>query len=464
MMRGSKVKQLLDSGEIGTIVVLNGWVRQKRQSKEVGFLEINDGSTIRNIQAVIDSDAPVFSELDGIALGACLRITGELVDSPGSRQSCEIRVSRLEILGESDVSYPLQKKRHSFEFLRSIAHLRPRTNTFGAIFRVRSAAAYAVHEFFQERGFKYITTPILTGSDCEGAGEMFHVTTFPLDRVPQLENPPFGPDYSRDFFKREAGLTVSGQLEAELLALALTEVYTFGPTFRAENSNTPRHVAEFWMVEPEMAFYDLEDTIYLAETFIKQVTQRVLDRCPDDMDFFAKRIDRTLQTRLKQLLDGAYAVVSYTDAIGILEKSKKKFEFPVRWGIDLQTEHEKYLTEKTFKKPVFVTDYPVEIKAFYMRANPDGKTVAAVDLLVPQIGEIIGGSQREERMDYLLEMIERKHISRENLWWYLEVRRFGSAPHSGFGMGFSRFLQYLTGMGNIRDVIPFPRTPGNIEF
>jgi asparaginyl-tRNA synthetase len=466
MIQGTKIKKLLASGQSMDRVTVNGWVRQKRASKGVIFLELNDGSVIRGLQIVVDEDSPAFENAEGLQLGASIRADGPLVESPGAGQSVEMQADTITVYGSCDESYPLQKKRHSNEFLRTIAHLRPRTNTFGAVFRVRSEAAFAVHEFFQERGFYCIHTPVITGSDAEGAGEMFQVTTLPLNRIPLTKDHQGNmvPDFTRDFFKQKTGLTVSGQLEGEMFALALSEIYTFGPTFRAENSNTPRHVAEFWMIEPEMAFYDLEDTIVLAEEFIKQVTSRVMERCPEEMTFFCKWIDKTLESRLSQVVNTPFETISYSEAIAILKKASCTFEYPVHWGMDLQTEHERFLTEQSLKKPVFVVDYPQEIKAFYMRQNDDGKTMAAMDLLVPQIGEVIGGSQREERTDQLEEMIRRKKLDQADYWWYLDARRFGTAPHAGFGLGFARLLLYLTGMANIRDVMPFPRTPGNAQF
>ncbi len=465
MIRGEKISKLLTSESPRDDILLSGWVRQKRVSKAVIFLEINDGSIIHNIQVVVDSTVGNFDEISKMFIGSSVQIRGNLINSPAKGQKYEIHAVSVTIIGHSEMDFPLQKKRHSFEFLRTIAHLRPRTNAFGAAFRVRSAAAFAIHEFFQKRGFYYINTPIISSSDCEGAGEMFRVTTLPLENVPmaQVDGKPVV-DCSHDFFKAETGLTVSGQLEGECFAMAMSDIYTFGPTFRAENSNTPRHVAEFWMVEPEMAFYDLDDDIALAESFTREVVDTVLTRCGDDMAFFARWIDKSLMDRLKNLVDNAFEVITYTEAIRLLEQSKKSFEFPVKWGIDLQTEHERYLTEERFKKPVFVRDYPREIKAFYMRLNDDNKTVSAMDLLVPGIGEIIGGSQREDRKDVLSELMKLHDLDEETYWWYLDLRRYGSAPHAGFGLGFGRFVQYLTGMTNIRDVIPFPRTPGSAEF
>ncbi len=464
--RGEKIKILLQSEASLDQVVITGWIRQKRESKSLLFLLINDGSCLSGIQVVAESHLENFESVRKTSIGSSVRISGRLVDSPGKEQKYEIHADQIEIFGECDDDYPLQKKRHSYEFLRSIAHLRPRTNSFGAVFRVRNAAAYAIHEFFQEKGFFYIHTPIISSSDCEGAGEMFQVTTLPLHNVPMRKTDQGGleVDFSQDFFKIPTGLTVSGQLEGELFAMSLSEIYTFGPTFRAENSNTPRHAAEFWMIEPEMAFYDLDDNIALAELFIKEVTRRVRRRCEDDLKFFNERIDPTLFERLDAIEKFTFEILTYTEAVDLLKKSNKTFDFPVSWGMDLQTEHERYLTEELIKKPTFVREYPLDIKAFYMRRSDDGRTVAAMDLLVPRIGEIIGGSQREERLDVLKELIELKGLDMKNYWWYLDTRRFGSAPHAGFGLGFERLLQYVTGMANIRDVIPFPRTPGNAEF
>ena len=464
--RGKKIKVLLQSETSLDHVVITGWIRQKRESKSILFLLINDGSCLSGIQVVAESNLANFESVRKTSIGSSVRISGRLVESPGKEQKFEIHADQIEIFGDCDEDYPLQKKRHSNEFLRTIAHLRPRTNSYGAVFRVRNAAAYAIHEFFQEKGFFYIHTPIISSSDCEGAGEMFQVTTLPLHNVPmrKTDQGKLEVDFSQDFFKIPTGLTVSGQLEGELFAMSLSEIYTFGPTFRAENSNTPRHAAEFWMIEPEMAFYDLDDNIALAELFIKEVTRRVRQRCEEDLAFFNQRIDPTLFERLDAIEKYTFEILTYTEAIDLLKKSNKTFDFPVSWGIDLQTEHERFLTEELIKKPTFVRDYPLDIKAFYMRRSDDGRTVAAMDLLVPRIGEIIGGSQREERLDILKELIQLKGLDIKNYWWYLDTRRFGSAPHAGFGLGFERLLQYVTGMANIRDVIPFPRTPGNAEF
>jgi asparaginyl-tRNA synthetase len=441
-----------------------GWVRTRRDSKGgFSFIEINDGSCLSNLQVIGDKKLDNYDkEVHSLQTGCSVRVVGTLVASPAKGQSVELQAEEIEVFGWADPTvYPLQKKRHSFEFLRTIAHLRPRTNTFGAVARVRNALAQAIHTFFQKRGFFYIHTPILTGSDCEGAGEMFKVTAFDLDQVPLKDG---HPDYDKDFFNHPAGLTVSGQLEAEIYALAMGDVYTFGPTFRAENSNTSRHLAEFWMVEPEMAFCDLEGNIELAETFLKYLFDDLLKTCEEDMNFFNRFIDVTLLDTLKALISETYEKLTYSDAIKILSKAKQTFEFPVQWGLDLQAEHERYLTEEVFKKPVVVSDYPREIKPFYMKVNEDGKTVRAMDLLVPKIGEIIGGSQREDDYDTLLESIKASNLDPDAYWWYLELRKFGSVPHAGFGLGFERLIQFVTGLSNIRDVIPFPRTPGNISF
>ena len=466
MKKGQSIKTLLNASEPQQNVTVYGWIRQKRTSKGVVFIEINDGSVITNIQVVTEKDHPQFEFVRDLAIGSSVKIEGDLVDSPAKGQRYELRMNHITLFGTCDETYPMQKKRHSFEFLRQIAHLRVRSNTFGAVFRVRSEAAFAIHDFFHSEGFFYVHTPIITGLDCEGAGEMFTVTTLPLENVPliETENGNYHIDFSKDFFKRKTGLTVSGQLEAEMLALALSKVYTFGPTFRAENSNTPRHAAEFWMIEPEMAFYDLDDTIQLAELFIKRITEHILSKCSEDLNFFEKWIDRSVTERLKALVKSPFRTLTYSEAVRLLEKSEKSFEFPVYWGMNLQAEHERYITEEVFGCPVFARDYPLEIKAFYMRLNDDEKTVSAVDLIVPKIGEMIGGSQREERLDVLKRLFEIKELSTDEYWWYLDTRRYGTAPHSGFGLGFERLIQYLTGMNNIRDVTPFPRTPGNAEF
>ncbi len=464
-MKRKKISEILLMEEYGKIFLIKGWIRTKRDSKGgFSFLEINDGSTFDNIQVIVDQSLENYeSEVLKLSTGCSLSVEGELVSSPGKGQKNEIRATKIKVYGWSDSDlYPLQKKRHSFEFLRQIAHLRPRTNTFGAVARVRNAMSFAIHLFFQERGFYYIHTPIITTSDCEGAGEMFRVTTLNLADIPQNEDG--GIDFSQDFFGQPTSLTVSGQLEAETYALALGDVYTFGPTFRAENSNTSRHLSEFWMIEPEMAFADLEEDMDLVEDFLKYIFRYVLDHCSKDMDFFNLRIDPTIITTLEHIIQSDFERVSYTKAIEILEKSGEKFEFPVKWGVDLQSEHERYLTEKKIKKPTMIVDYPKDIKAFYMRQNDDGRTVRAIDVLVPKIGEIIGGSQREERCDMLKQRIAELGLPEKNYWWYLDLRRFGSVPHSGFGMGFERVIQFVTGMANIRDVIPFPRAPKYAEF
>lgn len=464
--KGGYIKDIL-RGAVGQAVTAHGWVKTRRDSKGVHFVQLNDGSCFADLQVVIEAGTIPEEILRNVTTGACVRIVGDLVESPAAGQAVEMKAQEIEVYGTADpVAYPLQKKGHTMEFLREIAHLRTRSNTFGAVFRVRNALAHAVHTFFQERGFLYVHTPIVTASDCEGAGAMFGVTTLDLQNLPRhKEGPQAGQiDYGQDFFGKPAFLTVSGQLNAEIFALSFSNVYTFGPTFRAENSNTPRHLAEFWMIEPEMAFCDLACNMALAEAFLKSVIGKVMDACPDDLEFFNKRIDNMVLETLEHVVSSDFEHVPYTEAIRILENSGQTWEFPVRWGVDLQSEHERYLTEQVFKKPVIVTDYPQEIKAFYMRANDDGKTVRAMDVLAPRIGEIIGGSQREERYDVLLEKIRAHDLSEEAYWWYLELRKYGSAPHSGFGLGFERLMLYLTGMKNIRDVIPFPRTPGNADF
>lgn len=440
-----------------------GWVRTRRGNKHVQFVALNDGSTVKNVQIVFDMAQFTDEQLKPITTGSAIKVDGILVESMGKGQSVEIQAGALEIFGTADPeTYPLQKKGHTLEFLREKAHLRPRTNTFGAILRVRSALAFAIHKFFQERGFFYLNTPLITASDCEGAGAMFQVTTLDLNNLPKTEEGKV--DYSADFFGKPTALTVSGQLEGELGATALGAIYTFGPTFRAENSNTPRHLSEFWMIEPEVAFFDITDNMDLAEDFIKYCIKYALDNCRDDIDFLAEHYDKELVDRLKFVLDNEFVRLSYTEGVKILEESKHKFEFPVYWGADLQSEHERYLVEEHFKKPVILTDYPKEIKAFYMKLNDDSKTVRAMDVLFPKIGEIIGGSEREENYDKLSARIEELDIPMKDMWWYLDTRRFGTVPHAGFGLGFERLVLFVTGMTNIRDVIPFPRTPNNAEF
>ena len=442
-------------------VTISGWIRTLRASNAFGFIEVNDGSFFKNIQVVFSSELANFKEISKLPISSSITVKGKLIETPEAKQPFEIQAEEIVIEGMSDSSYPLQKKRHTFEYLRTIAHLRPRSNAFSAVFRVRSVAAYAIHKFFQEKGFVYTHTPILTGSDCEGAGEMFRVTTLPLDNIPKTEECKI--DFKEDFFGKETNLTVSGQLNAECYALAFRNIYTFGPTFRAENSNTARHAAEFWMIEPEISFADLTDDMELAEDMLKYVMQYVIDECPEEMQFFNQFIDKGLLDRLNHVINSDFGKVTYTEAIEILKNSGRMFEYSVEWGIDLQTEHERYLTEEHFKKPVFVTDYPKDIKAFYMRLNDD-KTVAAMDCLVPGIGEIIGGSQREERLDVLTKRMAELNLNEEDYWWYLELRKFGETKHAGFGLGFERLIMYLTGMSNIRDVIPFPRTTGQSEF
>lgn len=457
-----RVSQLLGEAP-GKDVLAKGWVRTKRGNKNVAFIALNDGSTVNNIQVVCDADN--FSEelLKNITTGACIAVKGKLVESMGQGQRVEIQASELEIYGTADPDkYPLQKKGHSMEFLREIAHLRPRTNTFGSVFRIRHAMAFAIHKYFNDRGFYYLHTPIVTASDCEGAGAMFQVTTMNLNKIPKCEDGTV--DFSDDFFGRQTALTVSGQLEGELGAMSLGQIYTFGPTFRAENSNTPRHLAEFWMVEPEVAFYDITDNMDLAEDFIKYCVKYALENCTDDLKFLNDMFDKELISRLEGVVNTEFVRLTYTEGVKILMASGEKFEYPVSWGTDLQSEHERYLVEKHFKRPVILTDYPKEIKAFYMKQNEDGKTVRAMDVLFPKIGEIIGGSQREENLEKLERRIDEMEMGREGLWWYLDTRRFGTAPHSGFGLGFERLLLFVTGMGNIRDVIPFPRTPKSADF
>jgi len=451
--------QGLDQQEIQVV----GWVRTNRDSNRFGFIELNDGTAFRSVQIVYEEGTlSNFEEVTKASISSALQVTGTLVMTPQAKQPFEIKASEVVFLAGSDSDYPLQKKRHSMEFLREIAHLRPRSNTFSAVFRVRSMLSFAIHQYFQENGFVYVHTPIITGSDCEGAGEMFRVTTLDPIHPPLCEDGRV--DYNQDFFGKETSLTVSGQLEGEAFALAFRKIYTFGPTFRAENSNTARHASEFWMIEPEVAFADLEDNMKLGESMIKYIIRYVLEHAPDEMEFFHSFVDKGLRDRLMGIVNADFARVTYTEAVDILKKAKKEFQYPVEWGIDLQTEHERYLTEEVYQKPVFVTDYPKDIKAFYMRLNDDGKTVAACDLLVPGVGEIIGGSQREERYDVLKQRIEEMGMDPEDYKWYLEIRKYGGVQHAGFGLGFERILMYLTGMGNIRDVMPFPRTPKSAEF
>ncbi|MBW4650151.1 MAG: asparagine--tRNA ligase [Kastovskya adunca ATA6-11-RM4] len=459
-----RIAEILRDGQPEESLTIQGWVRTKRELKGFAFMEVNDGSSMGNLQVVLNSEVPGYEDiLKQINTGASVEASGVLVASQGKGQRIELQASAVKVYGASDPeTYPLQKKRHSFEFLRTIGHLRPRTNTLGAVFRVRNACSYAIHQFFQERGFLWIHTPVITASDCEGAGEMFAVTSFNLKDVPRLDTQDI--DYAQDFFGRPAYLTVSGQLEAEVMAMAFSNVYTFGPTFRAENSNTSRHLAEFWMVEPEMAFCDLKGNMDLAEEFLKYVFKTVLERCPEDMEFFNQRINDTVLATAENIINSEFERITYTDAIALLEKANKKFEFPCNWGVDLQSEHERYLAEELFKKPVIVTDYPVGIKAFYMRLSDDEKTVRAMDVLAPNIGEIIGGSQREERLDVLERRIKTQGLNPEDYWWYLDLRRYGTVEHAGFGLGFERLVQFMTGMTNIRDVIPFPRTPLSAEF
>ena len=448
---------------IDQTVTVAGWARTLRASGAIGFIELNDGSCQRNLQVVMEQTAlPEFDLIARQNVGAALIVTGTLLASPNPKQPVEIHAAHIEVEGASTPDYPLQKKRHSMEFLRTIAHLRPRTNTFGAVFRVRSAAAFAIHEFFQSRGFVYAHTPLITASDAEGAGEMFQVTSLPLEELPRTESGDI--DYSQDFFGKRTALTVSGQLSAECMAQAFGKVYTFGPTFRAERSFTARHAAEFWMIEPEIAFADLQDDMQLAADMVQFVVKKLLERCPDELKFFNDFIDKGLLERLNALVDAEFAHVTYTEAVKLLEEHKDQFDYPVFWGCDLQTEHERYLTEHIFHGPVFVTDYPKEIKAFYMRLNDDGKTVAAMDMLVPGVGELIGGSQREERLDVLTARIEELGMKEEDYWWYLDLRKYGGTHHAGFGLGFERLVMYVTGMANIRDVLPFPRTTGSAEF
>lgn len=444
-------------------VTVAGWVRTVRDSKAFGFIELNDGSFFKSAQIVFEEESLAnYKEIAKLNVGSAITVTGKVIATPEMKQPFEIKAAKIELKASSTPDYPLQKKRHSFEFLREIAHLRPRTNTFSAVFRVRSAAAYALHKFFNENGFVYVHTPLITGSDCEGAGETFRVTTLDLNQLPKTDDGAV--DFSKDFFGKSSNLTVSGQLNAETYALAFSKVYTFGPTFRAENSNTTRHAAEFWMIEPEIAFADLSDDMALATDMMKYVIRDVLETCPEEMEFFNSFVDKGLIERLENIVNSDFGSITYTEAVKLLEQHKDSFEYPVFWGCDLQTEHERYLTEKIFQRPVFVTDYPRDIKAFYMRLNDDNKTVAAMDLLVPGVGEIIGGSQREERLDYFEKALEKFHLNPADYSWYTDLRRYGGVEHAGYGLGFERLIMYLTGIGNIRDVIPFPRTVGNAEF
>lgn len=462
-MKRTKITDLFNPALLGQEVCVMGWVRTRRGNKHVQFVALNDGSTVKNVQIVFDLAQFTDEQLKPITTGSSIKVDGILVESMGKGQSVEVQAKSLEIFGTADPeNYPLQKKGHTLEFLREKAHLRPRTNTFGAILRVRSALAFAIHKFFQERGFFYLNTPLITASDCEGAGAMFQVTTLDLNNLPKGDDGKV--DYSADFFGKPTALTVSGQLEGELGATALGAIYTFGPTFRAENSNTPRHLSEFWMIEPEVAFFDIADNMDLAEDFIKYCISYALDHCKDDIDFLAEHYDPELVERLKFVVDNEFVRLTYTEGVKILEESGHKFEFPVYWGADLQSEHERFLVEEHFKKPVILTDYPKEIKAFYMKLNEDGKTVRAMDVLFPKIGEIIGGSEREENYEKLSKRIEELDIPMKDMWWYLDTRRFGTVPHAGFGLGFERLVLFVTGMTNIRDVIPFPRTPNNAEF
>ena len=461
-MQRSKIKEILGRESAGGDVLVQGWVKTRRSSKAVSFVQVSDGSTLADIQGVADESLPNFQAVDALTTGCSVSVIGTLVESPGKGQKYEIHAKSIEVVGESDPdTYPLQKKRHTVEFLRDIAHLRPRTNTFGAMARVRNALAYAIHGFFQDKGFLFLQAPMITASDAEGAGAMFRVTTLDLENVPMKDG---AVNAEEDFFGKPTFLTVSGQLEAEIFALALSDVYTFGPTFRAENSNTSRHLAEFWMVEPEVAFCDLDGLADLSEEFLKHIFTYVLDHCQEDMGFFNQWFDKTAISTLEGIVTSDFERLTYTEAVDILQRSGKSFEFPVVWGSDLQSEHERYLAETKIGKPIIVTDYPKEIKAFYMRLNEDGKTARALDVLVPRIGEIIGGSQREERRDVLLDRIRQSGLDEKNYWWYLDLRSYGTVPHAGFGLGFERTVQFVTGVANIRDVIPFPRTPNNAEF
>lgn len=462
MLKRTKIKKLLESEQTIAEVLVKGWVKTKRDSKDFSFIEINDGSCMKNIQVIANNTLDNYDEIKKLTTGSSVAVKGALIESVGGKQKYEIKAENIEIYGIAPEDYPLQKKGMSDEFLRTIAHLRPRTNKYGAAFRVRSRLSYAIHKFFQERGFAYVHTPLITASDCEGAGEMFQVTTLDLKNPPKLPNGEI--DYSKDFFGKEARLTVSGQLNGEMYACALGDIYTFGPTFRAENSNTPRHAAEFWMIEPEMAFADINDDMDLAEDMVRYLVKDIMENCADDLDLFAKFVDPNLKQTLSNIVDNGFARITYTEAIEIMQKSGKNFEYKQEYGIDLQTEHERYLAEEHFKRPVIVRDYPKEIKAFYMRLNDDGKTVAAMDVLVPRIGELIGGSQREDRYDVLVQKIKDLGMDIKNYEWYLDSRKYGTVPHAGFGLGFERMMMLVTGITNIRDTIPFPRTPKSVAF
>ena len=461
MSERTRIKEALADFPVGTELQVAGWARSVRVGKGVTFIALNDGSCLASLQVVAAPELSNYAEICRVGTGAALEVRGKLVESPAAGQKFELHAELMEIVGPADETFPMQKKRHGFEFLRTVAHLRPRTNTFGAVFRVRSTLAQAIHRFFAERGFLYVHTPIITANDCEGAGEMFRVTTLDPARPALVDG---AADFSQDFFGQPTGLTVSGQLEGELFAMAFSDIYTFGPTFRAENSNTARHAAEFWMIEPEMAFADLMADAALAEEFLRYLLNHALANCREDLEFFNEHIDKGLIARLEKVAASRFGVMEYTDAVKELQKAKTAFEFPVEWGLDLQSEHERYITEQVIGGPVFIINYPKEIKAFYMRMNDDGRTVAAMDLLVPKVGEIIGGSQREERLDLLTGRMNEAGINPAGLWWYMDTRRWGSCPHAGFGLGFERLLMYLTGMENIRDVIPFPRTPRHAEF
>ena len=463
-MQLTTVKELFKEREkyLDKEITVGGWIRSIRDSKAFGFIVLNDGTSFDTLQIVYHDTMANFAEVSKLNVGASIIVKGTLVATPEAKQPFEIQATEVTVEGASSADYPLQKKRHTFEYLRTIPHLRARTNTFQAVFRVRSLIAYAIHQYFQEQGFVYVHTPLITSSDCEGAGEMFQVTTLDLDNVPKTEDGAV--DYSKDFFGKHTSLTVSGQLNAETYAMAFRNVYTFGPTFRAENSNTARHASEFWMIEPEMAFAELDDYLEVAEAMIKYIIHYILENAPEEMEFFNSFVDKTLLDRLDNIVNSDFGRVTYTEAVELLQKSGKEFQYPVAWGIDLQTEHERYLTEEIFKKPVFVTDYPKDIKAFYMRLNDDGKTVAAADLLVPGVGEIIGGSQREERLDVLEKRMDEMGLNKEDYWWYCNLRKFGGVKHAGYGLGFERIIMYVTGVQNIRDVLPFPRTPKTAEF